>query len=153
MVCCFFQFYRASWLWVLLIDSGDELFGFLPALFQAVAYHLPAVGLPAFPVVCLLKFLWRSAPCLSSFSGALSEFPSPLLCASFQFLVSCSVFFFFFFWQGSQFVQGTMLVYHRGGLGNSSWHLALTCSVCWMSPKQVWSWCLVVGGSPPVFLV
>jgi hypothetical protein len=36
-----FQFCRAIWLWVLLTSSGDELFGLLPALFQAVAYYHP----------------------------------------------------------------------------------------------------------------
>jgi hypothetical protein len=34
---------------MLLTGSGDELCGPLPALFLAVAYHLPTIGLPAFP--------------------------------------------------------------------------------------------------------
>jgi hypothetical protein len=48
-----FQFCMAVRLWVLLSDSGDELWDLLPSLFQGVAYHLPALGLPSFPVfVC-----------------------------------------------------------------------------------------------------
>jgi hypothetical protein len=43
-----FQFYSVIWLWMLLTVSGDELFGTLPALFQAVAYHLPPVSPSAF---------------------------------------------------------------------------------------------------------
>jgi hypothetical protein len=27
------------------------------------------------------------------------------------------------------------------------WCLVLTCLVCWMSPKQVWSWCLSLAGA------
>jgi hypothetical protein len=58
-VCCdallfVSQFCRGVWLWVLLTGSGDELCGLLLALLQAVAYHLPAVGLPTFPTFCLL---------------------------------------------------------------------------------------------------
>jgi hypothetical protein len=44
-----FQFCRAVRLWMLLSGPGDELCELLPALFQAVAYHLLAVGLPTFP--------------------------------------------------------------------------------------------------------
>jgi hypothetical protein len=66
--------------------------------------------------------------------------PPPLLCVSFQFLVYCSVFFFC--GVGGQSAQGAMLVCPRGGWGNTVWHLALTCLVCQMSTKQVWSWCL-----------
>jgi hypothetical protein len=34
---------------MLLTSSGDEFWGSLSALLQAVAYHLPTVGLSAFP--------------------------------------------------------------------------------------------------------
>jgi hypothetical protein len=67
---------------MLLADSGDELCGLLPVLFQAVAYHPP-----------LLAFLLL-APL--PFSGVFSVFLPPLLCATFSFIVYCSVFFFFF---------------------------------------------------------
>jgi hypothetical protein len=60
-----FQFCRAIWLWVLLTSSGDELLGLIPALFQAVAYHMSAIGPPAFPAFVYWKFAWRSAPCSS----------------------------------------------------------------------------------------
>jgi hypothetical protein len=46
VLCLFFQFCRAVWLWMLLTGSGDELCGLLPALCQAVAYHPSIVGLP-----------------------------------------------------------------------------------------------------------
>jgi hypothetical protein len=34
-----------------------------------------------------------------------------------------------------------------GGWRNTMWCLALTCLVCWMSPKQVWSQHLVAAGA------
>jgi hypothetical protein len=50
------------------------------------------------------------------FSIVLSAFLPPLLCASFQFLVYCSGFFFA---GAGQSVEGAMLVYPRGGWGNA----------------------------------
>jgi hypothetical protein len=120
----------------LLTGSGDELCSLLPALFQAVAYHPPAVGLPAFPAICLLIVLAEISSLLLLPSA---EFLPFLLYASFQFIVYCSVVFFFCVCVGSQSAQGAMLVYPLGGWGNTVWHLVLTCLVCWMSPKQVWS--------------
>jgi hypothetical protein len=55
---------------------------------------------------------------------------SPLCCLQ--------VFRGFFLW-GGQFVKGAMLIYPRGGWGSTAWCLALTCLVCWMSPRQFWS--------------
>jgi hypothetical protein len=43
-----------------------------------------------------------------------------------------------------QSAKGAMLVCPRGGWGNTAWCLALTCLVCRMSPKHVWSWHLAV---------
>jgi hypothetical protein len=40
---------------MLLTSSGVELCGLLPALLQAVAYHLPCVGPSAFPAILLVK--------------------------------------------------------------------------------------------------
>jgi hypothetical protein len=40
-----------------------------------------------------------------------------------------------------------MLVYPRGYWGNTAWHLVLTCLVCQMSLKQVWSQLLVAAGA------
>jgi hypothetical protein len=72
---------------------------------------------------------------------------SPLLCVHFQFLVYCSGFFFC--GAGGQSVQGTLLVYLRGGCGNTVWHLVLTCWSAECLPSRfgagVW-W----QGSPPV---
>jgi hypothetical protein len=75
---------------VLLTGSGDELCSLLPALFQAVAYHPPAVGLPAFPAICLLIVLAEISSLLLLPSA---EFLPFLLYASFQFIVYCSVVF------------------------------------------------------------
>jgi hypothetical protein len=44
---------------------------------------------------------------------------------------------------GSHFVQDTMVVYPRGNYGNTACHLFAHLLVCWMSPRQVWSWHLV----------
>jgi hypothetical protein len=62
---------------VIYQPAGDELCGLLPALFQAVAYHLPAVSPSAFPAFFLLKVnvedqLLASPP----FSGVLLATPS-----------------------------------------------------------------------------
>jgi hypothetical protein len=82
--------------------------------------------------------MWRSAPFPSPLLWWAFSFPPPLLCASFQFIVYCSVFFFFL--QGcGQTAQGAMLVYLRGGSVSTKWHLVFTCLVCWMTSKQVCS--------------
>jgi hypothetical protein len=67
--------------------------GLLPALFQAVVYHLPAVSSSAFPAFVYLRFAQRLASCSSLLWHAFSFLP-PLLCASFQFIIY-SVFLFF----------------------------------------------------------
>jgi hypothetical protein len=81
----------------------------------------------------------------------ISSLPLPTSPVSFQsscplrcVLVFSSLFISQFFWEGVQSAQGVMLVYPRGGWGNAVWCLVLTCLVCWMSPKLVWSQCLVV---------
>jgi hypothetical protein len=83
------------------------------------------------------------------FSCVLSEFLPLLLCASFQLIVYCSGFFFC--WGGVSLPRVGMLVYPRGGWGSTMWCLALTCLVCQISPKQVWSWCLIAW-KPSCFL-
>jgi hypothetical protein len=45
-----FQFCGAVRFWIQHPSSGDELCDPLPALLWGVAYHLPTLGLPAFPV-------------------------------------------------------------------------------------------------------
>jgi hypothetical protein len=82
---------------------------------------------------------------LSSFSGVLLA-SRPLCCV----LVFSSVFirlFFFFQELDGQSAQGSMLVYPRGGWRNTAWSLLLTCLVCQMSSKQVWSQCLAAAGA------
>jgi hypothetical protein len=128
-----FQFFRAIWLWLLLTGLRDELCGMLPALLQAVAYPQTAVSLPAFPAICLLivPVEISSLP----FSPSLVHFQHfwpPHLCASFQFIVYCSIFFCRV---GGQSAQGAMLVYPRHDWG----YLVLSCLAYQMSPKQVWS--------------
>jgi hypothetical protein len=98
--CCdglliIFQFCSVVWLWMLLTGSGDELCGPLPALFQAVAYHPPTISPSAFLAIVYWKFSWKSSPCPSPLLRCTFGNFVPLLCASFQFLVYCSVFFFF----------------------------------------------------------
>jgi hypothetical protein len=107
---------------MLLTGSGDEFCG-----------PLPAVGPSAFPVFAYWKFAWRSAPCYSPLLWCDFSVQPPLLCAV-----------FFFFAGDGQSAQGAMLIYPRDGWGNTSWCLVLTCFVCWMSPKQVWSQHLMV---------
>jgi hypothetical protein len=70
------------------------------------------------------------------FSGAPLATPS-LFCV----LVFSSLFIVQGFFLSA---QKAMLVYSRGGWGSTAWCLLLTCLVCQMSPKQVWSWHLAV---------
>jgi hypothetical protein len=83
---------------------------------------------------------------LPSFSGVLSA-SCPFCCV----LVFSSLFIvqYIFFCQvgGGRSAQGAMLVYLKGGWGNTMWHLVLTCLVFRMSPKQVWNQCLAAGGA------
>jgi hypothetical protein len=90
-----FQFWGVVWLWMLLTGSGDKFCGPLPALFQAAAYHPPAIIPSAFPVFVYWKFLWRSAPCFSFPSLVCLQHPTPS--ASCSFLFPCLLFSFFFF--------------------------------------------------------
>jgi hypothetical protein len=56
-------------------------------------------------------------------------------------LVFSSLFFIqFFFSEGGSVCPGSMLVYPKGGWGNTVWFTSLICQI---SPKQIWSWCLV----------
>jgi hypothetical protein len=134
-VCCdglliIFQFFSVVWLWILLTESGDELCGLLPALFQTEAYHLPTVGPSAFPAFVYWKFMWRSASCPCPFSSVLRA-PHPLcwvfLFSSLFIVQGFFVFVLFFCRGGSQSAQGAMLVYFRCGWENTPWCLVLTC--------------------------
>jgi hypothetical protein len=112
--------------------------GLLPALLQAVAYHSLAVSLPAFPVICLLIVHVKISPLPFTFSVS-----TPSACASFQFIVYCV--------GGVDSVCLVALVYPRGGCGNTMLCLALTCLVCWMSPKLFCRQCLAAW-EPSCFL-
>jgi hypothetical protein len=87
--------------------------------------------------LCLLK--------VSMEISSLPFYPSQVcflqLCPFCCVLVFSSLFIvqFFGFFLGGSVCQGAMLVYPRGGWGNTVWNLALTCLVWWKSPKQVWS--------------
>jgi hypothetical protein len=129
-----FQFCGAIWLWILLTSSGDELCGSLAALLQAVAYHLPTLGLSAFQPLFAESKNWKEtlAPCSPlPFCCALSVFLPPLLCVSFQFIVYC-FFVFFFLARGDQSAQGAMLVYPRvaGGIPCDTWHSPVCFAKC-----------------------
>jgi hypothetical protein len=123
-----FQCCSVIWLWILLTGSGDELCGLLSALFQVAVYHLPTVSPSAFPVFVYWKFTWRSAPCPPRSSSALRA-PRPLCCMSFS--VPCLLFSFFFLFaeRGSAYL-GAMLVYPRGGCGNTVCRLFAHLLVC-----------------------
>jgi hypothetical protein len=103
-----------------------------------VACHLPAVGLPAFPAICLLIVYMEISSLPLPTSPLCFQWPQ-LLC---YVLVFSSLFIQIFFLWMCPSAQGAMLVYPRGGWGNTAWHLVLTCLVCRMSPKQAWSWYL-----------
>jgi hypothetical protein len=99
-VCCdtlliVFQFCKVGWLCMLLTVSGDELCGPLPALFQAAAYHQPAVGPSAFPACVYWKFTWRSPPCHFLFPRALPATPSLFCVLVFISLLNVQDFGFF----------------------------------------------------------
>jgi hypothetical protein len=134
---------------MLLTGSGDELFGPLPTLFQAMAYLPHAVSPSTFPAFVYWKFAQISAPCLSPFSGVLSATP-PRCCFRFWFLVYwyCLAFlvffFFFFFLQWMSVCPGDYVVcwFILGVLGEYCMMLGAHLLVCWMSPKQVRNQCL-----------
>jgi hypothetical protein len=121
---------------------------------------------------CPLSALLFSSLCLLKVCGEISFFllpPSPvclqhlhpLLHVPFQFLVYYSVLCVCVsvcvcvcvcvcVWQGVC-LSRAMLVFPRGGCGNTAWRSFAHLLVCWMSPKQVWSRCLVAW-EPSCFL-
>jgi hypothetical protein len=149
-----FQFCRAVWLWVLLTGSGDKLCGPLPALLQAVAYHLPAVGLPAFPAICLLKVQVEISSLPIPPSLVLFQCSCPFCCVLVFSLLFIVQFFFFFGWGGA---QGAMLVFPRvtGRIPHDAWCLPLLSAKCLSGRFGAGSGRGDGGGgsSPPVFSV
>jgi hypothetical protein len=160
--CCdglliIFQFCSVVWICMLLICSGDELCGPIPALFQTAAYHLPAFGPSAFPDFVYWKFMRRSAPCSSPLLQCIFSNWTPLLCVSFQFLIYYSVFYFcfcFYFFSGREvslprglcwFIPGVV-----GGIPNDASHsLFGLLNVSQAGLELASGSC----GSPPVFSV
>jgi hypothetical protein len=105
-------------------------------------------GLPAFPAVCLLIVHMEISSLPLSPSLVCFQCFCPLCCVLlFRSLSIVQYFFFFFCRARGQSAQGAMLVYPSGSWGNTVWCLALTCLVCRMSPKQVWSQRLAVVGA------
>jgi hypothetical protein len=66
----------------------------------------------------------------------------PAASASCSFSAPCLLFTFFVCGAEGQSVQWARLVYPRGGFGSTACCLFAHLLVCWMSPKQFWSWCL-----------
>jgi hypothetical protein len=97
---------------VFLSGSEDELCGQLLALLQAVAYHLLA-----FPAIHLLIVHAEISSLPLSPSLMHLQCSHHFCCV----LVFSSLFIvhFFFFLQEGQSTQGAMLVYPRGGWGNT----------------------------------
>jgi hypothetical protein len=118
-----FQFCSVVWLWMLL----PEISGPLAALFQAAAYHLPAVSPSAFLVFIYWKFMQKSAPCHPPFFYVLSESPPLLLCGSFQFAVY-SVFFFQ--GVGLSACPGWFIPGVAGGILRDTWHSPVWSAEC-----------------------
>jgi hypothetical protein len=114
------------------------------------AYHPPTVSPSAFPAFDYWKFTQRPAPCPSCLLHCSYSTLPRLLCVSFQFIVySVCCFVFVFVFQGrGRSAHGAMLVYFRGGWGNTMWCLVLTCLVCWMSHSMfgtcVWWQCYML---------
>jgi hypothetical protein len=90
---------------------------YLPCFRQWLITHLVLAFLPFQRL--FTDSSWRLAPYSPHFSGALSGILPLPLCASFQFVVYCSVIFFLQGGEG-QFAQGAMLVYPGGGWGNTA---------------------------------
>jgi hypothetical protein len=87
---------------------------YLPYFRQWLITHPVSVLLPFHALFTTISHSYQLlAPV--PFSGVLSATLPPPLCASFQFLVYCT--FFFFAWGSAQPVA--MLVYPRGGWGNT----------------------------------
>jgi hypothetical protein len=124
-----FSVLRAVWLWVLLSGSGDELCGPLSALLHTWAYHPPAVGLPAFPAICLLIICVEITflplpPSLVCFQSS-----CPLCCVLVFSLLFIVQIWFFFLHGGSAWS-----VCPGAYAGFSQVWLVLTCFGCLMSP-------------------
>jgi hypothetical protein len=115
-------------IWMLLTGSGDELCGPLPALFQAAAYHLPAVGPSAFPVFIYWNFMRRSAPCLPASPMCLLHPTSSVVCS---FSVPCLLFSFFFCGVGVSLPSG--LCWFIPGVTGG-----IPCGA-WCSPVGLWN--------------
>jgi hypothetical protein len=121
---------------MLLTGSGDEFCGLLLALFQGVAYLLPAVGLPAFPAVCLLRIHVEISSLLLCPSLVCFQHFHPLCCV----LVFGSLFIvqFVFFLCGEVSLSRGLCWFILGvavGILHDAWH-----SSVW-SPKCFWSRC------------
>jgi hypothetical protein len=105
----------------------------------------------------IIMYIWQSNCWIPSLLSCVYSAPHPLFCVLVfsslfivQFFFCMCVGCFLYVWGvgrggaggGDQSAQGAMLVYPRDSWGNSAWCLALTCLVCQMTPKQVWSRCL-----------
>jgi hypothetical protein len=93
-------------------------------------------------ITCPLWALLPFQPLFSESSHGAHPLAPPPFSSELSTTVPC-LFFIVFLWWGCQSAQGAMLVYPRGGWGNTSWQFVLTSLVCQMSSKQFWSQGLV----------
>jgi hypothetical protein len=144
-----FQFCSIIWLWILLTCSGDKLCRLLPALFQAAAYHPPLSALLPFQPLFIESLHGDQLLASPLFSSVLTA-PCPLFCAFlFSSLFIIQGFFFVGWWVSLSRGLCWFIPVVAMGILRDAW-----CSpvFCWMSPKQVWSWCLVAW-EPYSFLI
>jgi hypothetical protein len=113
------------------------------------SYHPPTVNPSALTVFVTECLCTDQLPALPPFSGVLK---APTLSAVCSFSVPCLLFSFFVCGGQGSVCPGAMLVYSKGGWGNTTWCLVLTywSAECLLSRfgASVW-W----HGSPPVFSV
>jgi hypothetical protein len=96
--------------------------------------YCPRSGLLAFLVFVYWSSLLRLAPCPFSLHQCTFSFPTPS-----AVVVEYSSLFIVQVFGGSSVCPGAVLIYLGDDWGNSAWCMVLTCLVCKMSHRQVWS--------------
>jgi hypothetical protein len=97
--------------------------------------------------LCLLKVCVETSSLSLPASLVGLQHPAALLHVPFQFLVYSSVFVCVYVCGGDSVCPGGYAGLYQSGLWEYCVMFGAHLFVCWMSPKQVWSWHLVVGPS------